>query len=375
MRPFWPGLVLGALLLSGCSAESTPAVTADPTESTPQLGADLEVVAAVYPLAWVAREVAPYAELTQLNEGGQDAHDLDLSPLQRAGIETADVVLYTGPLDYQPQVEAAVESAEGEVVDASEAAGEAALLLASEAGDAHGPEDAEDLAEEAEQDAEAEAEAEAGEAEGADPSAPASPTEPPSPSPSPGPTEDAEQSEDEGDERIDPHLWFSPSIMARVAVATGEAFADADPDNAEEYRTSAARVRDDLMGLGQQVSDLLGDVDCLFDEAVVSHGAYAYLLDPYGKRQHPLSDVGAEADASAGELAEVVREIREQGFRYVLTEPVEGRAGAEAVATEAGVELLEVAPLDAVTEDQAQRGLPALVLAQARRFNIALGCS
>jgi ABC-type Zn uptake system ZnuABC Zn-binding protein ZnuA len=163
--------------------------------------------------------------------------------------------------------------------------------------------------------------------------------------------------------------------MARVAVATGEAFADADPDSAEEYRTSAARVRDDLMGLGAGVDDLLGEEDCLFEEAVVSHAAYGYLLDPYGKRQHPLTDVGAEADASAGELAEVVREIREQGFRYVLAEPVEGRAAAEAVAREAGVELLEVAPLDAVTEDQAGRGLPALVLAQARRFSIALGCT
>ena len=162
--------------------------------------------------------------------------------------------------------------------------------------------------------------------------------------------------------------------MARVAVATGNAFAEADPDNADAYQTSAAKVRDDLMALGEELDDILGR-ECLFEEAVVSHGAYGYLLDPYGKRQHPLTDVGAEADASAGELAEVVREIRDQGFRYVLAEPVEGRAGAEAVAQEAGVELLEVAPLDAVTEDQAERGLPALVVAQARRFSIALGCT
>ena len=368
MRPFWPALVLGAVLASGCSADPAPAATAAPSASAPQLGADLEVAAAVYPLAWVAREVAPFAEVELLNEGGQDAHDLDLSPLQRAGIETADVVLYTGDLDYQPQVEAAIESAEGQVVDASEAAGEAALIPASESGDAHGHE----VVDEDEDPDEAEA------------AAAPSPSGAAATSPSGGPAEGAEDEaqEDEAHEdeaaeyqAIDPHLWFSPSIMARVAVATGEAFAEADPDNAEEYRTSAARVRDELMALGGQVADLLGEAECLFDEAVVSHAAYGYLLEPYDKRQHAITDVGAEADASAGELADVVREIRDQGFRYVLTEPVEGRAGAEAVAEEAGVELLEVVPLDAVTDDQAERGLPALVLAQARRFSIALGCT
>jgi zinc transport system substrate-binding protein len=108
---------------------------------------------------------------------------------------------------------------------------------------------------------------------------------------------------------------------------------------------------------------------------VVSHAAYGYLLEPFDKRQHALTDVGAEADPSAGELAEIVDEIREQGFRYVLAEPVEGRAAAEAVAAEAGVELLEVLPLDSVSEDLAGRGLPALVRAQARRFGIAMGCT
>ena len=370
MRPFLPALLLGTALVVGCSADPDPVVPAEPTADATQLGADLDVVAAVYPLAWIAREVAPDAEVRLLNEGGQDAHDLDLSPVQRASLETADVVLFTGELDYQPQVEAAIESAEGEVVDASRAAGEAALLPAAESGDAHGHEDVEEGQEEEGQD-EGQEEATPGASAGAD-----------APATSAGPAagaEDGEHADEDGEHaedggRIDPHLWFSPSIMARVAVATGNAFAAADPDNADAYQTSAAKVRDDLMALGEEVDDILGG-ECLFDEAVVSHAAYGYLLEPFGKRQHALTDVGAEADASAGELAEVVDEIREQGFRYVLAEPVEGRAGAEAVAAEAGVELLEVLPLDSVPDEMAERGLPTLVRAQARRFGIALGCA
>ncbi len=58
----------------------------------------------------------------------------------------------------------------------------------------------------------------------------------------------------------------------------------------------------------------------------------------------------------------------------MLTEPVEGRAGAEAVAREADVELLEVSPLDAVASDRAGAGFLALAREQAAQFAIALGC-
>jgi len=106
----------------------------------------------------------------------------------------------------------------------------------------------------------------------------------------------------------------------------------------------------------------------------VSHAAYGYLLEPFGKTQHAVTDVGAESDASAAELAEIVEEIRAEGFTHVLAEPVEGRAGAEAVVRETGLEMLEILPLDGVSEQQADAGLPDLIRAQAAAFGTALGC-
>lgn len=87
-----------------------------------------------------------------------------------------------------------------------------------------------------------------------------------------------------------------------------------------------------------------------------------------------MTGINPEAGASSGELAELVGEIEAEGFKYVLTEPVEGRPGAETVAREAGVELLEISPLDAVTEDQSDAGFIDLVREQAEQFALALGC-
>lgn len=336
MRRWLPPVAVLSLLLVGCSADPAPdsGVTGGETDES----ATVHAVAAVYPLAWMAEQVAPEAEVELLNQGSQEAHDIQITPQQRSAIETADVVLYLGEIDYQPQVEDAVAAAGGEVVSAAEAAGEEALLPAS--ADPHAHEE------------EAGTEDEHGHEE-----------------------ESATEDEQGGGEAgVDPHMWFDPAIMADVADEVAEAFAAADPDSAETYRDNAAQVREDLTTLDEDLEATLGG-QCRLDEAIVSHAAYGYLLQPHGKSQHALTNVGAEGDASAAELGEIVGEIRAEGITHVLAEPVEGRDAAETVAREAGVELLEIVPLDAVTDDQAATGLPDLVREQADAFATALDCA
>jgi zinc transport system substrate-binding protein len=75
------------------------------------------VVAALYPLAEVARRVGGAAvEVTDITPPGAEPHDLELTAEQVAEIQTADVVLYLGG-GFQPAVEAAVTEAQGRVVD------------------------------------------------------------------------------------------------------------------------------------------------------------------------------------------------------------------------------------------------------------------
>lgn len=320
MRRRLLSLAVLPLVVAGCGTDAAGGSNAAGAGDDP-----VTVVAAVYPLAWLGSRIAPDADIALLNAGGQEAHDIDLSPPQRAVLETADVVLYTGDIGYQPQVEAAVAAARGQVVSAAEVAGQDALLAVS--ADAH------------EEHAGEEGEEHAGEEAG-----------------------------------VDPHLWFDPEIMSDLAVATGAAFAAADPGNAAQYRQNAEDVQQEMTALRRDLDAALGG-ECRFDEAIVSHAAYGYLLEPYGKDQHAVTGVTAESDASAGELAEIVAEIRTEGFTHVLTEPVEGRQGAQTVAREAGVELLEILPLETVSAEQADQGLPDLVREQAASFATALGCA
>lgn len=317
MRRFAVPVLLVSLLVAACG------------DGTTSPGGEVTAVASVYPLAWMAQRVAPDAEVTLLSAGGLEAHDLEITPGQRGAIQTSDVVLFVGEIGYQPQLEEAVPSSEGTSVSLSEVAGPDRLLEPSEDPHAH------------EEQGEDDAEGSAG--------------------------------EEQGEVVVDPHIWFDPDVMADAAVAAGEAFAATDPDDAGAYRANAEALRVELGDLATELDEVLGG-ECSHQEVIVSHQAYGYLLAPHGIEQHGVTGINPEAGASSGELADLVEEIESENFSHVLTEPVEGRQGAETVAREADVELLEISPLDAVTEEQADVGFLQLVRDQAAQFATALGC-
>lgn len=283
------------------------------------MGGQVSAVATVFPLAWITEQIAPEAELTDLATLGGDPHDLELGPQDRVSLQEAEVVVYLGQIDFQPQVEEAVAASTTEVVNAAEVVGDDALLAA----EVHGHE------------------------------------------------EEEEGGEDQ-EEVVDPHLWFDPGLMADVAEAVGEAFATADPAGAAEYRANAAAVAGDLRALEDEIATVLSN--CAHDEAIVSHEAYGYLLGPHGLEQHGIAGIDPESGASPAELAALVEEIRAEGIPAVLAEPVEGRADAEALAAEAGVDLLEISSLESATEEERRRGYPDLLRQQASTFAQALGC-
>ena len=99
-----------ALLVAGLGLATAACATG--TAKTGQL----KVVAAFYPLAWAAGQVAPSAHVEDLTPPGGEPHDLQLNARQRLHIEDADVVLILGK-GFQPSLEHAVHDAKGKVTD------------------------------------------------------------------------------------------------------------------------------------------------------------------------------------------------------------------------------------------------------------------
>lgn len=101
---------MGRALLLGMALVGLTACSQTPREGT--------IVASTYPLAYAAERMAgPDAEVIDLTPPGVEAHDLELTLEQRAAIQDADMVIYLGDIGFQPQVERAVQEADGTVID------------------------------------------------------------------------------------------------------------------------------------------------------------------------------------------------------------------------------------------------------------------
>ncbi len=335
-RPAAALLIAAVVALAGCGRGGATSTDTTGDTSAPDAPGEVTAFASVFALSWIGQEIAPDASFTALGAGG-DPHDVDLSSAQREAVGGSDVVLYLGDIEFQPQVEEAVADSEARVVAVSEVVGEDALLEGEEE-DEHAEEGGED--------------ADGSETEAA-----------------------AGEEEEHADEAgvVDPHLWFDPALMAEVAQATGEAFAEADPGGAEDYLANAERVATELTDLDGEIDDLFAD--CERDEAVVSHEAYAYLLGPRDKAQVGIAGLAPEANASSAQIAALVEEVEAQGITTVLAEPEEGRADAETLAEETGIDLVEISPLESVDDDQFAEGYPTLLRQQADAFATAFGCS
>lgn len=308
-----------ALLLAACGAGSGEVAGGAPD-------GQVRAIASVWALDWIARQVAPDAVVTQPGRGAEP-HEVEFSPDERVAAEGADVWLYLGAIDFQPQLEQLAARSSARIVAASELAGPERLLAAAPdviPGD-----------------------------EAADPTADSA----------------------AADGTIDPHLWLSPAIMADVAVAAGDAFAAADPAGAATYTANAQRVADDLRAVDDTLRRDLGACATEGARVVVGHAAFAYLLAPSGIEQIGIAPVEEpEAGATPERLAALTRLIRDEGLEAIVSDAVEGRNDAATLARETGTEVLEASTLEVVTDAQDELGLPGLLAEDGRAFAAALGC-
>ena len=109
------GTMLAASALSGCAAFSD-----DGAGSGSDSGGGVQVVAAFYPLQYVAQRVAgDRADVENLTRPGGEPHDLEIAPAETAKIVDADLLVVEK--GFQPAVDDAVaQNATGTVVDAAD---------------------------------------------------------------------------------------------------------------------------------------------------------------------------------------------------------------------------------------------------------------
>lgn len=306
MRLLQPALSALVLLFAiGCGAGDDPAAS----EGS-------EIIAAFYPLEFVAAEIAGgNANVTNLSPPGVEPHDLELTPDQVRSLAQADLVLYIGE-GFQPAVEDVIgELSRTPVIDGLEIQDD---LI--EGGRSHEEEEGHDDALE----------------EGA----------------------------------TDPHVWLDPTRAASLGRAVAAEMERIDPDNADGYADNADALAGALAELDDEYSTTLGN--CERNELVVSHEAFGYLTERYGLEQVGVSGIDPESEPSPGRVAEVAEFAREHEVTTIFFEEQVAPDIARVIADEIGAAVEVLDPLEFPPEGDADYF--DVMRTNLHSISAALGC-
>jgi len=287
-------LALG--LAAGLAAAAAPAFAAD--------GHPLKVVASFSILGDMVKEIAgDAAELTVLVGPDGDAHVYEPTPSDAKALGEADLLVVNG-LGFEAFMPRLVEAAgfKGRTVVAStgvtprEWEGEEEAGHASAAAPDH---------------AEAGHEGEAGHA--------------------------AHEEHDHG--AHDPHAWqdlgngetYVENIVAALAVA--------DPAHAAQYERNGAAYVADLAALDARLKKTFAAIPAERRKVVTSHDAFGYFGAAYGIEFIAPQGVSTDAEASAGDVARIIEQIRDEHITAVFVENITDPRLLDRIAAETGAKV------------------------------------
>lgn len=139
--------------------------------------------------------------------------------------------------------------------------------------------------------------------------------------------------------RADPHAWQSPANVQIYVNNIAEAFCAADAAGCDAYRDNARSYGAALDVLDADIRARLDAVPEARRIVVVPHDAFRYFGTAYGLRFLAPQGTAPEAEASAADVAALIRAMRAEGVRAVLAEAGESAALVAQIAREAGVEV------------------------------------
>lgn len=152
----------------------------------------------------------------------------------------------------------------------------------------------------------------------------------------------------------DPHLWLSPYRAKMLVEKITEQLSATFPEKASTFQSNAKAYLEKLTALDEEYTTALKDAKQ--KNFVTQHTAFHYLALDYGLNQVGITGISPEAEPTPSRLAELTTYIKDNDIKYIYFEENASEKIAQTLATETGVELAVLNPLESLTEADQQAG-------------------
>lgn len=133
------------------------------------------------------------------------------------------------------------------------------------------------------------------------------------------------------------HAWMDLEDYQMQVSAISEGLAEADESHATAYANNADAYCEKVQSLLDSAEDLK---QALGKKVIIFHEAYEYIAEEWGMEVSYVLDLDEERQVSAGEAADVVKAIKEDGADVILAEKRYGEDMAESMKKEAGAKIV-----------------------------------
>jgi zinc/manganese transport system substrate-binding protein len=145
--------------------------------------------------------------------------------------------------------------------------------------------------------------------------------------------------QDHGHADVDPHAWQSVANVKRYVMNIRDGLIAADPAGKAAYEANAAAYLERLDALDREVKAAVEAIPRDRRRIITSHDAFGYFQKAYGVTFVAPQGVSTEAEASAKDVAKIIRQIRREKIPAVFLENVSDPRLLERIAKESGARI------------------------------------
>jgi len=145
--------------------------------------------------------------------------------------------------------------------------------------------------------------------------------------------------DDHGHDGLDPHAWQDVGNVKRYAATIAAALAKIDPEGAADYAQREAAYQSKLDALDAEIKASIAAIPVERRKLITSHDAFGYFAKAYGMTMIAPQGVSTETEASAKDVAKIIRQIKAEKIPAMFLENVTDPRLIEQISRETDIKI------------------------------------
>lgn len=152
--------------------------------------------------------------------------------------------------------------------------------------------------------------------------------------------------------KLDPHAWQSIANAKIYTANIRDALIAADPAGKNIYEANAADYLKRLTALEKEVKEVVAKIAPAKRRVITTHDAFGYFAKAYGIEFIAPQGVSTETEASAKDVAKIIRQIKAQKIPAVFMENISDPRLMQQIAKETGAKIGGTVYSDSLSDEK-----------------------